>query len=132
MFRFMTTAVLLIVLASNAQSAHYFASISEVDAAKGVVTYTHTRGKDKGTIFKAPVGKNCVIKEGAYFLGKPAGTKEGDDVAEGLKNAKFKNATAEQPLTVDIFTADADDEEKGIKAGDIVKILVNPAPKKKP
>jgi hypothetical protein len=104
-----------------------------VDADKGTVTYTARVGKEKVTEVNAPVAKGCVIKEGYYRLGKPAVTKEGDDIPKGLKNEVFQKATAENPLTVDLYTADEDDADKGVKKGDVIKILVNPPkPPKKP
>jgi hypothetical protein len=130
MCRAIFATLLLLALAGQVTAAHYFANITAVDAKKGTVTYTVTFGKEKDTEVKAPVAKNCVIKEGYYRLGKPATTKEGDDIADGLKNAIFKNATAQKPVKVNVYTADADDPDAGVKKGDIVKILVNPPPKK--
>ena len=66
-----------------------------------------------------------------HDLGKPATTKEGDDIADGLKSPVFKKASAEKPLRVNIYTAEEDDVGKGISRGDVVKILVNPERKKK-
>lgn len=129
--RLVVAVLLSFALAHEATAAHYFAAITAVDAEKGTVTYTVTFGKEKDAEAKgARVAKDCVIKEGYYRLGKPATTKEGDDIADGLKNAIFKKATPEKPVKVNIYTADEDDADKGIKKGDIVKILVNPLPKK--
>ena len=130
--RFLVATLLSLAPAHGADAAHYFATITEVDAKKGTVSYNVTTGKDRGTtVVGASVAKDCVIKEGVYRQGKPARTFENDDIADGLKNDVFNNASAEKPLRVDIYTADEDDAEKGIKKGDIVKILVNPPPKKK-
>ena len=93
--------------------------------------FTARSGKNKDLVVKATVAKNCAVKEGYYRAGKPAVTKEGDDIEDGLKNPVFKKATEKEPLRVDIYTADEDDADKGIKKGDVIKILVNPPPKKK-
>lgn len=124
---------LLITVAGvdQAPAAHYFAVITSVDAEKRKVNYTVTAGKDKDSVVGGIVAKDCVIKEGYYRLGKPAVTKEGDDIPDGLKNGAFKKASSDNPLKVDIYTADEDDADKGIKKGDVIKILVNPPPPKK-
>jgi hypothetical protein len=122
---------LLVTAGPAAAGPPAFAVITGVDAEKGTVTYTVTFGKNKDTVVQAPVAKGCVIKEGSYQLGKPAVTKEGDDVADGLKNPVFQKATDKNPLRVNIYTAAEDDADNGIKQGDVVKILVNPPPQKK-
>ncbi|MFO0965512.1 MAG: hypothetical protein U0793_08000 [Gemmataceae bacterium] len=58
-----------------------------------------------------------MFKEGYYRLGKPAVTKEGDDIKDGLKNMVFQKASAENPLRANIFTAEEDDAAKGVKKG---------------
>jgi hypothetical protein len=126
------TILLTLALAGWAVAGHRFATITAVDAEKGTITYAIPAGPDKATDVRGVVARECVIKEGIYRLGKPATTKEGDDIAGGLKNAVFKKATAENSVRVDIWTADSDDADKGIKRGDVIKILVNPEPKKKP
>ena len=128
--RWSIVAVILALAAGPAPAAHYFAVITSVDADKRTVNYTVTAGKNKDSVVGGTVIKDCVIKEGYYRLGKPAVTKEGDDIPDGLKNGVFKKATSENPLRVDLYTADEDDAEKGIKKGDVIKILVNPPPKK--
>jgi hypothetical protein len=122
--------LLTVAVAGQAPAAHYFAVITSADAEKRTVNYTITFGKDKDSVVGGTVAKDCIIKEGYYRLGKPAVTKEGDDIPDGLKNGMFKKATSENPLRVDIYTADEDDADKGIKKGDVIKILVNPPPKK--
>lgn len=130
--RKMTLVLLLtFVGAGVANAGRYFAAITGVDPAKGTIAYTITFGKERNTEAKAKVAKDCVIKEGFYRLGKPARTVEGDDIADGLKNPVFAKASAENPVRVNVYTADADDQGKGIRQGDVVKILVNPPPKKK-
>jgi hypothetical protein len=129
---FIVAVLLTLAMVGVATAAHpYFAAISAVDAEKGTVTYTITTGKDRGMEIKAPVIKDCPIKEGYYRLGKPATTEEGDEVPDGLKNAVFQKATAEKPLSVNVYVATEDDADKGIKKGYVVKILVNPKPKDK-
>jgi hypothetical protein len=123
--------VMVLAIADVAIAGRYFAEITAVNTDKGTVDYTITFGKKKDTRATARVAKDCAIKEGYYRLGKPAHTKEFDDIAGGLKNARFKKATPENPVRVNIYTADADDAEKGIRAGDVIKILVNPPPKLK-
>ncbi len=130
MRRFLLAALLALVLTGVSSAGRYFARITAVDPDKGTATYTITFGKEKGTEVTARVAKGCVIKEGYYRLGKPATTKEGDDVAGGLKNAVFKKASADKPVTVNVYTADEDDKDAGVKKGEITKILVNPGPKK--
>jgi hypothetical protein len=130
MRRLLVAALLIFAVAGRTTAGHAFAVITAVDAEKGTVDYTTTAGKNKGPVVKVPVAKDCVLKEGYYRLGKPAVTKEGDDIPDGLKNDVFKKATAENPLKVDIYTADEDDADKGVKKGDVIKILVNPPPKK--
>ena len=110
-----------------AMARHYFARVTAVDADKRTITYTLGLGKDKGKQVTATVAKDCVIREGYYRLGKPATLKEGELIVNGLKNFVFKNASAEVPLSVSVFTADEDDAEKKLKKGDVVKILVNPS-----
>ena len=119
---------LTFAFASVGNAAHYFANITAVDAEKGTVTYTVTSGKDKDKEVTATVIKDCVLKEGFYRLGKPATTTEGDEISDGLKNSVFKKASPEKPLKVDIFTANEANADKGIKQGDVTKILVNPKP----
>jgi hypothetical protein len=132
MRRFLIAAFLTLAFSSVATAERYFAAITDVDAEKGTVIYTITFGKDRNDVVKAQVAKDCVIKEGYYRLGKPAATKEGDDIPGGLKNPVFMKASAQKPLRVNIYTADQDDEAKGIRVGDVIKILVNPPPKKLP
>lgn len=111
-------------------AGRYFAVITAVNADKGTITYALTFGQDKGQVFKGVLAKECVIKEGYYRLGKPATTKEGEDLANGLRNPIFKNASPEKPVRVNIYTADENDAN--VKAGEVIKILVNPPFKKKP
>ncbi len=40
-------------------------------------------------------------------------------------------ASRETPLRIHVFTADEDDAAKGIRRGDVTRILVNPPPKLK-
>ena len=130
--RWLIVAVLLsFAVAGRAAAGHAFAVITGADAEKGTVDYTGPAGPNKGSVAKAAVAKDCVLKEGYRRLGKPGVTKEGDDIPDGLKNDVFKKATAENPLKVDIYTADEDDPDKGVKKGDVIKILVNPPPKPK-
>lgn len=126
MRHFIFSFLTLFLLAGAASAARLFADILAVDAEKGTVTYVVTFGKNKGAEFKIPVAKDCVFKEGYYRLGKPAVTKEGDDIKDGLKNMVFQKASAENPLRANIFTAEEDDAAKGVKKGDVLKILVNP------
>ena len=125
------SAVLVLAVAGRAGAQHKFAVITGVDAEKGTVQYKSVGGKDRDTEFTARLTKDCVIKEGYYRLGKPATTKEGDDIADGLKNPIFKKASEKEPVRVNLYLAAEDDPDKGIKKGDVVKILVNP-PLKKP
>jgi hypothetical protein len=127
---FVLAAFVAFAAAGAADARHYFAAIVAVDAEKGTITYTLTSGKDRDTEHKATLAKGCVIKEGYYRLGKPAVTKEGDDVTGGLKNAVFGKASAENRVRVNVYVADEDDEAKGVKKGEVVKILVNPVKNK--
>lgn len=43
----------------------------------------------------------------------------------------FRKASIDNPLTVNIYLADKDDDARGIKKGEVTKILVNPKPKVK-
>jgi hypothetical protein len=128
---FVLAAFVALTAAGATNAGRYFAEITSVDAEKGSVTYTVTQGKDRGTQFQARIARGCVIKEGYHRLGKPGFTKEGDDVTGGLKNAVFGKASAENPVRVNVYTADEDDEANGVKKGEVVKILVNPPFKKK-
>lgn len=119
--------VCFFLLASVALAERLFAQITAADADKGTIDFKIVSGKKKDTEIKAaPIAKDCVIREGSYRLGKPAQVIEGDAIANGLKNFVFQKAAPDNPLRVNIFTADADDAEKGIKKGDVIKILVNP------
>ena len=122
--------VLTLTMTAVATAGRYFAIITKVDADKNTIVYSTTFGKDRVTDVTGTLAKDCVIKEGYYRLGKPATTKEGDVIANGLRHPVFQKATAEKPLQVNIYTADADDKDKGIKSGDVIKILVNPPRKK--
>jgi hypothetical protein len=126
MIRFILAAVLTVAMASVAAAEHYFANITAVDAGKGTVVYKVTFGKNKNKEFKANVAKDCVIREGFYRLGKPARLQEGEHLVNGLRNFVFEMARADNPLKVNIYTADAADKDKGSREGDIVKILVHP------
>ncbi len=131
MTRFLSALLLTPGLGAAALAGQHFAVVTGADAEKGTVTYKITFGKDKGdTELTAKLAKDCVIKHGYYRLGKPAMTKEEDDVADGLRNEVFKKASGDNPVRVNIYTADEDDNDKGLKKGDVVKILVNPPPKK--
>src|SRR5262245_33089812 len=131
MRRFTLVLLLIFILAGVSNAGRYFAAITSVDPAKGTIVYNITFGKERNMEVKATVAKDCVIKEGYYRLGKPATTKEGDDIVNGLKNPVLSKATPQNPVRVNIYTADADDACKGIRKGDVVKILVNPPPRKK-
>ena len=131
MHKYLASMLLLAVLAPLASAHWWFAEITAVDAEKGTVTYTITFGNMKNTEVNAGIVRDCVIKEGFYRLGKPAKATEGADIANGLKNAAFKKASRDNPLRVNIFTADEDDAAKGIRRGDVKRILVNPPPKVK-
>jgi hypothetical protein len=126
MHKYLASLLLLAVLAPWASAHWWFAEITAVDVEKGIVTYTITFGNMKNTEVKAGIVRDCVIKEGFYRLGKPAAATEEADIANGLKNALFKKASRENPLRVNIFTANEDDNATGIQRGDILKILVNP------
>ncbi len=128
MHRYLASLLLLVVLAPLASAQWWFAEITAVDVEKGIVTYTITFGKMKDTEVKAGLVRDCVIKEGFYRLGKPAEATLGADIAKGLKNAVCKKASRENPLRVNLFTADEDDNATGIQRGDVTKILVNPPP----
>jgi hypothetical protein len=57
---------------------------------------------------------------------------EGNDIFEGLRNPIFQKATPDNAMRVNIYTADEDDQDRGVRRGDVFKILVNPKnPKKK-
>src|SRR5215207_2768882 len=127
MRRFILAALLMLAIAGVATAGRYFAVITAVDADKDTITYTITQGKERNNEVTAKLVKDCVIKEGYYRLGKPATTKEGDDIAKRLKDPAFQKATADKPLQVNIYTADEDDNNAGIKKGEVAKILVNPA-----
>jgi hypothetical protein len=130
--RWFTSVVLLSLVAAVAAAAeHNFAEITAVDVEKRTVTYTIVGGKMRGAEVTAPLAKDCVLKEGDYRLGKPATTKEGEDIADGLANPVFKKASDKNPLRVNVYTAEEDDADKKVKRGDVLKILVNPPPKKK-
>lgn len=131
MKKFVFASVFTLTMVAAVTAGQNFAAISGVDADKGTVTYTITYGKNKDTEVTAKVTKDCVIKHGYYRLGKPATTKEGDEVANGLRNAVFQKATRDNPVRVNVYTADEDDAALGVKRGDVVKILVNPPPKVK-
>lgn len=128
MHKLILATVCVLLTSSVALAERLFAEITGVDAAKGTINYKITFGKDKkGTeVNNAQVIKDCVIREGFYRLGKPARTEEKDEIVNGLKNFVFEKASPDNPLRVNIYTADADDAEKGIKKGDVIKILVNP------
>jgi len=130
--RWFSLALLLtFTLAGVSNAGRYFAAITGVDPGKSTIDYTITFGKQKNTDVKAKVAKDCVIKEGYYRLGKPATTKEGDDIVNGLKNPVLTKASRANPVRVNIYTADEDDPANGIRRGDVVKILVNPKPRPK-
>jgi hypothetical protein len=126
MRRHFTAIALTLTLTGVAAADRYFAEITAVDAEKGAIVFKPTRGKDANKEMTARLAKDCIIKEGLYRLGKPARTDLGPDIAEGLKNKVFKTATAENPLRVNVFTADVDDPGKNINRGDVTHILVNP------
>ena len=130
MNKLVLAVVVTLAVAGTVAAERQFADITRVDADKAIIEYTIYYGKKKDTDVKARVAKVCVIKEGYFRLGKPAQTKEMDDIPNGLNNQQFQKATAEKPLRVNIYTADDDDKDKGIKAGDVIKILVNPPPAK--
>ena len=131
MRRFTLVLLLTFTLAGVSNADQYFANITGVDPAKGTIVYTIIFGKERNTEVKATVTKDCVIKEGYYRLGKPATTREGDDIVNGLKNPVLAKASAENPVRVNIYTAEEDELGKGVRRGDVVKILVNPKPKKR-
>lgn len=108
-----------------------FAEITAVDAKKNEITYTITFGKDRQTQVLARLNKDCAIKEGYYRLGKPASTVEKEELPGGLQHAAFAKASAENPVVANVYVAQADDDGKGYKKGEVIKILVNPMPKKK-
>ena len=60
------------------------------------------------------------------FQADLAEIQEGDVLVNGLRNFVFEKVSPDNPLRVDIYTADTADADKGINEGDIVKILVNP------
>jgi hypothetical protein len=130
--KFFIALALTVTLAAAVTARQHFAVITGVDVDKGTVVYTITFGKERDTEVKAKLAKGCVIREGFYRLGKPARTKEGDEIVNGLRDPRFQKATAEKPLRVNVYTADADDADRGVKRGEVVKILVNPTFKKKP
>jgi hypothetical protein len=132
--KFLLAAVVTLAVAGAAAAEHYFARIVGVDAAKGTVVFkvgfsdkaTADKGPAKARELKATVIRECVIREGSYRLGKPAKLVEGAPLENGLRNFVFRNASAAMPLRANIYTADADNKEQGIKQGDIIKILVHP------
>jgi len=126
MHKFLLAALCVLFLSSAAFAERFFASITAVDAKKGEIVFDRIVKKEKVKAVKATVAKDCVIREGQYRLGKPATTIEGEVLVNGLKNFVFEKASAEVPLRVTIFTADAADADKGIKIGDVIKILVHP------
>ncbi len=118
--------------AGVAAAEQQFALITAADADKATVTYSITFGKNRDNQVTAKVAKGCVIKEGYYRLGKPAKRVEGDDLFNGLRNPIFQKATPANGVRVNIYTADEDDQDRGVRRGDVIKILVNPrTPKKK-
>ena len=103
--RWLTSMVLLAAVAAVAVAAEqHFAEITAVDAEKRTVTYTVTFGKNRGAVVTVPLAKDCVLKEGYYRLGKPATTKEGDDIAgsSGLPWARAAASTC-QPSPIELF-----------------------------
>ena len=100
---------------------HFGVDIVSVDADKGIIVFIRKNGAEQ----KVQVVKDCVCKVGSYHYGKPASTMEGKEFADGIRNDVFKKASAEMPLRADILTARTDNDGKGIKAGEAVKILVN-------
>jgi hypothetical protein len=126
MKQFVCAIVVSLAITGAALAEHYFAVITAVNADKGTVDYKIVFGKQKGTEVKAKLAKDCVIREGVYRLGKPATLKEGDVLVNGLRNFVFEKVSPDNPLRVDIYTADTADADKGINEGDILKILVNP------
>jgi hypothetical protein len=91
-------SLLALAIGGVASAEHHFANITAVDVEKGTVVYTIRAGKGLNTEVEAPIAKNCVVKEGLYRQGKPAVTKEGDDIVNGLKNPVFQHATDKNPL----------------------------------
>lgn len=125
------STVMILPVSARVNPVHHYARITTVDADKGTIEYQIVAGPNRGTEFKASISKGCVLKEGFLRAGKPAVLKEGDEIADGLKNPIFQKASVKNPLKVDIYTAGEDDPDKGIKKGDVIKIYVNPPPKKK-
>jgi hypothetical protein len=97
-----------------------------VNAEKGIITFVTTLGIKKGIEKKIQATKDCVCKVGYFRFGKPAYSMEGQEFAKGLRDRIFQMASPEKPLRVDFLTAQRDDDAKGIKKGDVVKVLVNP------
>jgi len=81
--------------------------------------YKVTHGKDRDTEVKRP-SPRMRHKEGYYRLGKPATTKEATR-SKWPAQPIFQKATAKIRLWVNIDTADADDKDKGIKRGDVIR-----------
>jgi hypothetical protein len=128
---FILSGLLALAVTGEAKAARYFAAVTAADPVNNTIVYTIRVGKDRNTVVNARVARDCVIKEGYYRLGKPARTVEGDDIAGGLKSPVFTKASVEKPVRVNIYTADEDDPGRGVRRGDVVKILVNPERKKR-
>jgi hypothetical protein len=132
--------VTVVALASVSVAAadQFHAIIIGVDSDKNAIEYR--KATSRGFVPSAPysepvkasVAGECVIKEGWWYLGKPAGIKEGDSIQNGLKDPILKKASADAPVQCRIHTAVADDNANKIKKGDVIKIIIytNPNYKK--
>src|SRR5262249_29575465 len=127
MKKFGLAIVLTLALVGITMAERYQAIIIGANADKGTVEYRRRYLKDFKEPVMANVTKDCAIREGKVILGKPLRIEEGEPIINGLGNFIFQNANAANPLHVNIFTADADDKDKGIRKGDVVKILVPPS-----
>jgi len=133
MKRFVLALIATAVVANVALGEYFSAIIVGVDAEKGIIEYRKGPAPTKpgGKIYKATVNKDCIIKEGERFLGK-AGPgapplpppREGETIANGLKNSRFQDLTPEKYVPVLLYTFEVDDKDNGIKADDVKKILV--------
>ena len=98
MHPFLLASFGVLLLAGAALADRYFANIIAVDPDKRTIVMDITAGLKKGADVKAPVAKDCVIRDGEVRLGKPARIIEGDVLVNGLKNFIFEKVSREQPV----------------------------------
>lgn len=126
MKKFVLAIVFTAALVGITAAGQFHAVIINANPDNNTIEYKQTYLKGYKEPVKANVSKDCVFREGTVILGKPLKVTEGEPIVNGLRNLIFENAKDSNPLYVRIYTADADDKDKGIRAGDVVKVLVLP------